>query len=227
MDEIQRILEAYRKRDINRVDERQYRFTHYRRYTQLERERVYARVVRKYIADISSAKIMEVGAGDGTNLAYFRDLGFYEKNIYANELRPDKCAEIGSLLPASVVCAGNASELSFKDEFDICFQSTVFTSILSDKLKREVALKMFDMTRPGGIVLWYDFIYDNPWNKDVKGVKKAEVRKLFPGAKKITFWRVMLAPPLGRRVGVLYPVFNFLFPFLRSHIIAVIEKRAL
>ena len=224
MDEIQRILNAYRKRDINQVDERHDRFTCYQFQTQKERERVYTHIVKQYITDISKAKIMEIGAGEGINLIFFSKLGFKNENIYANELRPEKSEELKTAFPGSYVHTGNALDLSFNDEFDICFQSTVFTSILSDDLKQQIADRMFAMTKQNGIILWYDFIYDNPWNKDVKGIKKKEVKELFSAAKKITIHNIMLAPPIGRRVGVLYPLINFLFPFLKSHIIAVIEK---
>lgn len=224
MDEIQRILDAYHKREINQVDQRHYRFTHYQIQTQKERERVYSHIVKRHVADISKAKIMEIGAGEGINLTFFQKLGFKNENIYANELRPEKSAELKAAFPNSYVHTGNALDLPFTNEFDVCFQSTVFTSILSDDLKQKIADRMFAMTKPNGIILWYDFIYDNPWNKDVKGIKKKEVKKLFSAAKKITFHNIMLAPPIGRRVGILYPLINFLFPFLKSHIIAVIEK---
>ena len=83
---------------------------------------------------------------------------------------------------------------------------------------------MLKLVKPNGIILWYDFVYDNPNNKDVKGVSKQEIRQLFAKASKITIKKVTLAPPIGRRVGNLYGILNGLFPFLRSHVVAVIEK---
>ena len=224
MDEIKRIIESYDKRDLNRVDEHQYSFSHYRINTKRERENVYTKVINQYFSDISNIKIIEIGAGEGENLHFFRVLGFKDKNISANELRPKQAQQLKIIFPSSYIHEGNALDLNFKEEFDICFQSTVFSSILSDKLKEKIACRMFDMTKKNGIILWYDFIYDNPWNKDVKGVKKEEIKKLFPQSKKLTFYNIMLAPPIGRRVGPFYPLFNFLFPFLRSHVVAVIEK---
>ena len=82
---------------------------------------------------------------------------------------------------------------------------------------------MFDMTRNSGIILWYDFRYDNPHNADVRGISKKEVKCLFPDAKKIFFFDVTLAPPLGRRVGRLYGILNSLW-FLRTHVVAVVYK---
>lgn len=80
------------------------------------------------------------------------------------------------------------------------------------------------MAKENGLILWYDFKYNNPSNKDVKGVNKREIKELFPDAKKIIFHNVTLAPPIGRRVGKFYNLVNLLFPFLRTHIIAEIYK---
>ena len=90
--------------------------------------------------------------------------------------------------------------------------------------KKKFAKKMLDLTKPNGIVLWYDFIDNNPNNKDVKGVSKKEIKQLFSAASKIHFYAVTLASPIGRRVGKLYTIINNLFPFFRSHVIAIIEK---
>jgi hypothetical protein len=72
------------------------------------------------------------------------------------------------------------------------------------------------------VIFWYVFIYNNPKNKQVKKVTMEEIRLLFPTAKKITFQKITLAPPIGRRVGKFYNWFNW--SFLRSHVFAVIEK---
>jgi hypothetical protein len=127
-------------------------------------------------------------------------------------------------LLSSNVLPGDALLLEFESYFDVVFQSTVFTSILDSDFKKKLAVKMFDMVKDDGLVLWYDFKYDNPNNKDVKGVGKNEIKELFPEAKKIIFHNVTLAPPIGRRVGKFYNVVNFLFPFLRTHIISEIYK---
>jgi len=114
----------------------------------------------------------------------------------------------------------NFNNLTFSD-----FSQKIFDQSF-DKLsfKIKLAVKMFDMVKDNGLILWYDFKYNNPKNPDVKGVGKNEIKKLFPEAKKIIFYNVTLAPPIGRRIGKFYNVFNFLFPFFRTHIIAEIYK---
>jgi len=73
-------------------------------------------------------------------------------------------------------------------------------------------------------MLWYDFLYDNPFNKDVRGIPVREIKRLFPLASGIDIYPVTLAPPLGRIIGGLYPFVNRIFPFLRTHVVAVIYK---
>ena len=46
----------------------------------------------------------------------------------------------------------------------------VFPSILDDSFQQKLADRMWALTKPGGGILWYDFIYNNPRNPDVRGV---------------------------------------------------------
>jgi hypothetical protein len=109
---------------------------------------------------------------------------------------------------------------------DIVFQSVVFSSLLDDGFQRRLAQRMWSWLRPGGWVLWYDFVYDNPTNPDVRAVPVAQVRRLFPSGR-LGWRRVTLAPPISRRVCRLHPalygVFNAL-PWLRSHALVWIQK---
>ena len=91
-----------------------------------------------------------------------------------------------------------------------------------------MAYRLWLLTNRGGGILWYDFIYNNPRNPDVRGVPLRRIRALFPEGK-IHHWKLTLAPPISRRVTRLHPslyhVFN-LFPFLRTHLLCWIQKPA-
>ncbi|HEX2009593.1 MAG TPA: SAM-dependent methyltransferase, partial [Roseateles sp.] len=103
---------------------------------------------------------------------------------------------------------------------------TVFSSILDDGVQQGLADAMWRWLKPGGAVLWYDFIVDNPRNRDVRGVPLARVRQLFPEGR-LSSQRLTLAPPLARLVcrahPAAYTAFNSI-PWLRTHVLAVIEK---
>jgi predicted RNA methylase len=220
MDEIKKIKERYEKRKLNKKVENIW-FSQFARY---ERELKYFQIIKNKFMNLNDCKLIEIGAGVGDNLIALKRFGFCWDNIYANELLEDRVEILKKNLPNSNIIAGDALKLNFENYFDIVFQSMVFTSILDFDFKKKLATKMFNMVKEDGLILWYDFKYNNPNNKDVKGVRKKEVKELFPDAKKIIFHNVTLAPPIGRRVGKFYNLVNFLFPFLRTHIIAEIYK---
>ena len=223
MDEIDKIKLHYKERETDDLVIKNSANTLYSQYISKEREQQYSTIIRNHFKHIEQLKMLEIGAGGGANIPFFSQLGFPNTNIYANELLDNRMSNLKENFPDITHFPGNALDIKANEKFDIVFQSTVFTSILDDGFKQQLANKIVNMLTPNGIVLWYDFVYDNPKNKAVKGIRKNEIIKLFPEAKKITFHKVTLAPPIGRRVGKLYPFFNAL-SFLRSHTIAKIEK---
>jgi hypothetical protein len=72
-------------------------------------------------------------------------------------------------LPGAIrILVGDAAEINLdQGPFDVVYQSTVFTSILDDDFQQKLADRMWALVKPGGGVLWYDFIYSNPRNPDV------------------------------------------------------------
>ena len=186
-----------------------------------EREKVYKNVLKNKFDDFSNLKILEIGAGAGGNLDFFQKLGIPWNNIYANELLEDRLKKLMEDFRQINIIPGDALEIDDTNKYDIIFQSTVFTSILDKEFKSKLAQKMRILLKDDGMILWYDFIYNNPSNPDVKGVSVKEIYKLFPSARQIDIKKVTLAPPIGRRVGKFYTIFNSL-KFLRSHVVAAI-----
>ena len=125
---------------------------------------------------------------------------------------------------AEVCIQGDALLLPYKEEFDVALQSTVFSSILDENFRKALANKMWDMLKPGGIILSYDFTYNNPNNKDVRKLTRREIENLFPNHKGIRLKKVTLAPPIARKIGKFYNMVNFVCPMLRTHLIAAIKK---
>jgi ubiquinone/menaquinone biosynthesis C-methylase UbiE len=122
---------------------------------------------------------------------------------------------------------GNAAALDFPEaSFDLVLQSTVFTSILDREMRQRIAAEMLRVLKSGGFALWYDFFVDNPRNRDVRGVRRSEIRKLFPGCQ-IHLRRITLAPPIGRLVGP-YSAFAYMLlsrsKILCTHYLGLIKK---
>jgi SAM-dependent methyltransferase len=125
-----------------------------------------------------------------------------------------------------IYCA-SAAQLPFSSEsFDIVLQATVFTSILNETLKRSVAAEMMRVLKPEGVILWYDYHVNNPWNRDVRGVKRREIHQLFPYCR-IDLERITLIPPLARRLAPYSMCACYLlerFPPLCTHYLGLIRK---
>ena len=196
-----------------------------------DRPRALIRLLRHRVQrPLAQLHVLEVGCGHGDNLLELLQLGFDPARLVGNELLPQRLAQARRRLPEALALhGGDALALPLPDAgFDIVLQSTVFTSLLDDDFQARLAARMWQWLRPGGGVLWYDFIWDNPQNRDVRAVPLARVRELFPLGT-VHARRVTLAPPIGRAVVRLHPLlwrcFNAL-PLLRTHVLAWIEKPA-
>ncbi|MEY4748052.1 MAG: hypothetical protein RIQ60_266 [Pseudomonadota bacterium] len=178
--------------------------------------------VRQGWHELASRRVVDVGCGAGGNLLEFLRLGFAPAHLSGIELLPERHAQARAVLPDAVALhLGDAVQAPVAPaSVDLVVQATVFSSLLDDAFQQQLADAMWRWLRPGGAVLWYDFVVDNPRNPDVRGVPLARVRALFPQAEVVLVRRVTLAPPIARRVCRLHPalygVFNAL-PLLRTH----------
>jgi SAM-dependent methyltransferase len=194
-----------------------------------ERQRGLLSLLRRHApAPLQTLRVLEVGCGMGGNLVELIQLGFDPSNLVGAELLPDRAETARQRLPAHLkIYDGDALGLDIEPaSFDIVYVSVVFSSLLDDAFQKRLATTMWRWVRPGGAVLWYDFIYDNPANKDVRGVSLRRVRSLFPQGEVFTK-RVTLAPPISRRVCRVHPFAYHLFnciSMLRTHVLCWIGK---
>jgi ubiquinone/menaquinone biosynthesis C-methylase UbiE len=223
-----RIRAAYAKRE--EADIRYSWFNPGYQFMVQQRERRLLALLRRYDCEnLSAKKILDVGCGTGQWLRDFIKWGARPENITGIDLLPDRVARARRLCPPAVrIQCASAAALPFSDaRFDLILQATVFTSILDRDLKQRVATEMMRVVKPEGFILWYDYHVNNPWNNDVRGVKRGEIGQLFPGCR-IEFERITLLPPLARvlaRYSYLGCHLLEKLPPLCTHYLGVIRKR--
>ena len=179
-----RILNAYKDMD-ERMQHEQHFFV-FRDIAHLYRlQRRYWNTLTLFqkmgIQDLAVIRILDIGCGDGNMLRQFLQWGARPENLAGIDLRPEPVDYALSLNPDLDVRCGSAAELPWPDKtFDIVCQHTVFTSVLDGDMRKRIASEMKRVFRENGMILWYDFLYNNPSNPDVRGVRKAEIKQLFP-----------------------------------------------
>ena len=220
-----RIAERYERRKQNAIANKNSLNYCYDHYAQMERAKVYHQIVKKRFNNADKITLMEIGAGTGVNLTMFKEMGLNWSNIHANELLDDRVEVLKEKFHGITVYPGDILDLNTSAQFDIVLISTVFSSILDMAYRQKVALKAWSLAKTGGIIICYDFIYNNPRNKDVRGVPPSDFKRLFPMEAQLIFRSVTLAPPIGRITGKLYSLFNALH-FLRTHTIVEIKKES-
>jgi ubiquinone/menaquinone biosynthesis C-methylase UbiE len=176
---------------------------------------------------LDGLSVLDVGCGKGTWLLEFSQWGASASHLHGIDLDPQRVAKAREKLPAAELVCGNAAELPWPDSsFDVISQFTVFTSILDLPLKQNVAREMFRVLKPGGVILWYDFRVDNPRNRNVRGIRAAEISSLFHPCS-VRLRSLTLAPPLARRITTYSWSAALLLeklPFLRTHYLGIIRK---
>lgn len=219
--ELRSLKERFERRQV--VDSIPYpSISPFQLFSRFEKEFAQGVLLKNHFGDLENVRLLEIGAGSGANVLSFLQLGLQRSNYFANELVPSLAEQLLRFLPSEQIFTGDATKLNEDKLYDVVYASTVFSSVLNRDLARAIADKMWKLTKPGGMVLWYDIRVDNPKNPDVRGIRLNKIKELFPDASDYHAQRITLAPPIGRRVGRMYNFLNF--PFLRSHLLVAISK---
>jgi len=164
-----------------------------------QRQRAVLGVLRRHgCYPLGRQRVLELGCGEGGVLLEFLNYGAEHGRLHGTELLQDRVRRARRRLPhVPLTCADGQSLPYAAGAFDLVIQYTVFSSVLDDEVRANLAREMLRvLRRPDGIILWYDF-WLNPTNQQTRGIRRAEVRRLFPDCR-LTFVRTTLAPPLAR-----------------------------
>ncbi len=229
MNEVDRIKKAYEDRDAKGKRAFYSLSKPSTLFTIQQREKNILRILSSAgILELHDKKIFDLGCGNGSVLRDFVRFGARPENCFGQDLLPDRIEEARKLSPNMNFLCKNAERLPHNDRiFDIVLCFTVFTSIFDFSMKNNLADEMLRILKPGGLILWYDFLVNNPQNPDVRGLKKKEIHSLFPECD-IFLKRITLAPPLTRMLVQ----FSWLacyclekMKLLNTHYLGIIRKK--
>jgi SAM-dependent methyltransferase len=193
-----------------------------------ERQSATGRLLRDAgLLPLIGRRILDVGCGTGGNLSSLETLGATRDDLFGVDLLPERVAAGRSLYPGINLICSNAEELPFPNgHFALILVGMLFSSILDPVMASNVAREIDRVLQYSGVVIWYDFRYNSPWNREVRGVPESRIRALFPSFD-VQLQTLTLLPPVARRLGKLttlvYPLVSQIQP-LRTHYLGLFRK---
>ncbi|MPZ48538.1 MAG: methyltransferase domain-containing protein [Dehalococcoidia bacterium] len=176
---------------------------------------------------LTGRRILDAGCGNGAVLHDMQRYGAQAQDLCGVDLLPDRVDRARELLPGADIEVADAQSLPHEDAaFDVVLGFTLLSSVLDETIRQRIAAAMTRVTKPGGLIVLYDF-WTNPTNRDARPLRRDDVRRLFSGHP-IAFRGVTLAPPLVRTLiglpgGRLACSALEVLPFLRTHFIAAVR----
>jgi glycosyltransferase involved in cell wall biosynthesis len=173
------------------------------------------------------SRVLDLGCGGGQDLHRMGHLpGAAAWTRVGVDLLPDRLETAARAAPGARLALASGAALPFGEgTFDAIVVSTLFSSVLSDRIARGIAREAVRVLRPGGSIICYDVRYPNPLNANTRAVTGPMLRRLFP-AGTIRVRAVTLIPQIARRLGsrtrTLYPRLHQVTA-LRSHFLARID----
>jgi len=192
------------------------------------RSRVLARLLACTVGtDLAPLRVLDVGCGNGGFLRQLIDWGATPAHLTGSELRPERLEHARVHTAPGVRWHLGTPDALPKDSADLVSAHAVFSSILDEDLRRELAAEMWRVLRPGGWAMIFDVRYNNPRNGSVRRVSEVELLRFWPTEER-HYRTLILAPPLSRtisRLPWLVPeMLGALLPLLRSHFIYMARK---
>jgi ubiquinone/menaquinone biosynthesis C-methylase UbiE len=193
-----------------------------------QRYRVVSRLlIKNKLTQLNELMILELGCGKGGVLLEMLGLGAKYNCIFGVDILKNKLKEARFQLPKTPLLNADGQKLPLKgSKFSIVIQFTAFSSILDSDVKRNMASEMLRVLKNDGLIIWYDF-WTNPINRQTKGIRKNEIKDLFPECT-YNFHKITLAPPITRKlVHISWILCMFLekIKILNTHYLVAIKKK--
>jgi ubiquinone/menaquinone biosynthesis C-methylase UbiE len=226
--EAERVRAVYAQRAARGLDARYEYWQPANLYIYQSRERAVLALLRASgLLKLTGRRILDAGCGSGAVLHDLVRFGAQPRDCHGIDLLPERIASARALLPDARLDVGDARNLPYEDaHFDLVLAFTLFSSVLDGAVRSRIATELARVTRPGGMILIYDF-WTNPTNRSARPLHRNDVRSFFPDHE-VAFRSVTLAPPLVRLLtmapgGWIACTALEMLPFLRTHFLAAVR----
>jgi len=127
------------------------------------------------------SRILDLGVGSGTECNSILQAGFRQGAFVGLDLNERSLHGAREKHPWLRTLAGNGTKLPFRDgAFDVVYQSTVISSVIDASRRLAILKEAGRVLRSGGILISYDMRYPNPWNRQTRPLRLAEIRRALP-----------------------------------------------
>ncbi len=171
--------------------------------------------LRKLGLNRATARVLDVGCGNGASLLQFIRMGFDPARLTGIDTNGERIDQAKRLLPGVTFRIESAERLPFADEtFDLVFESTMLGTLDSRALLDNIAQEMLRVTRRGGYLMLADWRYSRRGSGVKTAMSRSTIAELFSVDRLTTVVAResgALVPPLGRRLSQHAPALYFLF----------------
>ena len=181
--EKRRIQSIYKERDKNDSYKRGIK-SNLSNYNLLMYSKKILYQLKKNKINIYNSKILDFGCGNGGRLIEWLRLGAELKNLYGIDLNKKRVKYAQQLFKKTNIKYCSCESTNFpSDFFDITLNATMMSSVNNELLSKKIAKEMIRVTKKGGYIIWLDLKFRNPFNTNVRGYSKKEIKELFKGCK--------------------------------------------
>jgi 2-polyprenyl-3-methyl-5-hydroxy-6-metoxy-1,4-benzoquinol methylase len=147
-------------------------------------------------------RVLDVGCGGGTNLAWLVELGVDPAHCTGIDLVPKRIETARSRIPNVRWFDGDVTTTDVGGPFDFVMILAVLTSVTYAPLKQQIMDRCFSLIKPGGVFFFYDLmsLREDPGTKDYKKLTYPEVEGYFGGRNARWFRRDLLKESLAKRL---------------------------
>ena len=163
------------------------------------RRRAFERLWKRHVGrPIGGLRVLEVGCGHGGWLLDFHELGVPTARLAGIDLDPRRIEAARERLPKADLRVGCGTSLPWEEHSqDVVVFSTVFSSVRSETMARQMAVEAEWVLRAGGFVVVFDLRYPSLRRDGARRISRAEIARLFPD-RALVSRSCLVLPPLAR-----------------------------